>query len=421
MTESSSHRRAERPGPPEHLDRVLYVTTPKSWLALGSLLVMLAAVLVWSMVGEVSTYVRAEGIFLSRGGMVLDAVTSRGGRLNRILPTVGDRVAKDDVVAETFDAEAMERHTGAVAAAQERLQALRTRETEAGEENVLFEQNVAEQRERLEALVRAGRELVENARERLKNTEALAEQGIVSQSAVETRSQALDSAQRSLFDVMRRRDQLEADELLRRSQLNAGVADVKAQYMEAQRRVNELAAVIETWQIRAPVSGRVTEIKAQVGAALPPGQPVLSIETGEDGLDVLIYVSPTDGKRVEAGMPVLVSPNTVRREEYGSMTGTVESLSEFPASPSGMVAVLQNQDLVESFSISGPPYPGRIALTPDRSTASRFAWTSARGAQLEITPGTLASVEIRVASQPPIALAVPWLFGPTPVTRPEPD
>ncbi len=135
---------------------------------------------------------------------------------------------------------------------------------------------------------------------------------------------------------------------------------------------------------------------------------MLSIETGEEGLDVLIYVSPVEGKRVEPGMPVLVSPGTVRREEFGSMTGTVESLSEFPASLSGIMAALQNQELATAFSSGGSPYPGRVALTPDPSTASGFMWTSPRGATVNITPGTLASVEIRVASQPPVTLALPW-------------
>ncbi|WP_419164929.1 NHLP bacteriocin system secretion protein [Candidatus Palauibacter sp.] len=406
---SSGNARTERLGTPEHLDRVLYVTTPRAWLALGALVAILTAAVVWSIVGQLSTYVRAEGIILSRSGMVLDVVSSRGGRLNRIGVATGDRVEVEDVVAETFDPEVMERYTGALAAADERLRALRDREAEAAAENVLFEQNVADQRERLGALQEAAEEMVARARERLRNFRELAERGIVTQTAVENSAQSLDAAQSSLFEVMRRRDQLEADELRRRSQINESITSAQVQHMEAQRQVNELAAVIETWKIRSTVSGRVTEIKTQVGATLGAGQAVLSVESGETGLDVLMYVSPADGKRVEAGMAVLVSPSTVRREEYGAMTGTVESLSEFPASLEGIVAVLQNQDLAASFSSNGPPYPGRVVLDPDGSTASGFAWTSSRGVAVDITPGTLASVEIRVESQPPIALAMPWL------------
>ncbi len=393
---------------PERLDGALTVTTPKTWLALWTLIAALGAVITWSVVGEVATYVRADGIFLSRDGLVLDIVSTSGGTLNRIVPEVGDVLAVGDLVAEVSDAGELERHRSAVAAAGERRQFLRAQEAAAAAENAQYEQNLQEQRERLQALMEAGNEIVASARARLTTLEQLAAEGIVSQADVETGAQTLDGAQRSLFDVMRRQDQLEADELQRRSLQNAAIGDARLQYLEAQRRVNELDVVMDTWRVRATVAGRVTEIKSQLGANLAPGDPVLSIETGEEGLDVLIYVSPTDGKRVAPGMPVLVSPSTARRETFGAMIGAVQSLSEFPASPSGMAAVLQNQDLVEAFSTGGPPYPGRVTLTPNPGSLSGFDWTSRRGEELVVTPGTLASVEIRVANDPPITLALPW-------------
>ena len=91
------------------------------------------------------------------------------------------------------------------------------------------------------------------------------------------------------------------------------------------------------------------------------------------------------------------------------MTGTVEHLSEFPASLDGMVAMLQNPALASSFSRGGTPYPGRIALTLDPSTASGFAWTSLQAADVKVTPGTLAVVEVEVSRRPPVALIVPWV------------
>ena len=409
MTESSSNEAAERLATPEHLDRALYVTTAKAWLALCVLGVMTVAVIVWAVFGEVATYVEAKGIFLSRAGMVFDVASSGGGKLERIVSAVGDEVAAGNLVAEISDAETMERYLSAVALADERKQTLQEREAEAREENALAAQNVAKQRERLEELERTGREMVAKSRERLQSDRELLAQGIVDRMTVDRSEQALDLAQRNLFDALRRRDDLEADALRRRNALKAGVTRAKADLLKAERRVPELAALIETWRIRAPVAGRVTEIKAQVGATLAPGQPVLSIETGGEGLDVLIYVPPVDGKRIEAGMPALVSPATTRHEEFGYIIGTVESLSEFPASLNGMIAVLQNQDLARTFSHGGPPYPGRVELALDPSTASGFAWTSPQAVGVVITPGTLATVEVEIASQPPVALAVPWI------------
>ena len=409
MTESSQNEATERLGTFEHFDRALYVTTAKAWLALCVLVVMTVAVIVWAVFGEISTYVESKGIFLSREGMVFDAASSGGGKVARIVSAVGDKVAVGDLVAEISDAETMERYLSAVALADERKQTLQERETEAREENALAAQNIAKQRERLEELERTGREMVAKTRERLREDRELLAQGIVDRMTIDRSEQMRNLAQRNLFDALRRRDELEADALRRRNALKAGVTRAEEDLLAADRRVTELAALIETWRIRAPVAGRVTEIKAQVGATLAPGQPVLSIETGGEGLDVLIYVLPVDGKRVEAGMSALVSPATVRHEEFGYMIGTVESLSEFPASLNGMIAVLQNQDLARTFSHGGPPYPGRVALALDPSTTSGFAWTSPQAVGVVITPGTLATVEVEVSNQPPVALVVPWI------------
>ncbi len=405
----SRETRDERVQAPEHLDRALYVTTPKAWLALLVLMFIVGAVVAWSFMGTVSTYVQAEGILLSRGGMIVEAASPAGGTVSRILSSVGDTVEKGELVADLFDAETMARYAGAVSLAKERAQILKDREAEAGRENALAAENIARQRARFDRQEQAGRSLVKKLSERLEEDEDLLARGITNRSRVERGEQALDAARRNLFDVLRRRDDMEAAHLRRQNDLRARIDAAKAEHEEARHHANELASLIGTWQVRAPASGRVTEIRAHAGDTLDPGESVLDIQTGQASLDVLFYVSPTDGKRVEAGMPALVSPATVKREEFGSMTGTVESLSEFPASLAGMEALLKNRELALAFSRGGPPYTGRVALTPDPDTASGFAWTSPQASDVDISPGTLATVEVRVASRPPAALVVPWI------------
>ena len=394
---------------PEHLDRALYVTTPKGWLALFTLMAMMGAVVAWAVLGEVATYVQGDGIVMSRGGTVFDAASPEGGKLARIAASLGDPVSAGDVVAEIDNPETKERYATAVALVEERSRTLRDREAEAREEDALLDRNLAQQRANLDMLERTGRELIETASARLRGNLALFEDGLVARTAIEDNEEAVDFARRNLFDVMRRRDDLASEALRRRNDLRIRIDEATAQLRGAQRQVKELGTLIETWRIRAPVSGRVTEIKAQVGAVLQPGESMLGIRTGDEGLDVLIYVSTVDGKRVEPGMPARVSPNTVRHVEYGYMTGVVERISEFPASVDSMAAVLQNEELAESFSSRGTPYAGRIALTPDPSTASGFAWTSARGAEVRITAGTVARVEIEVERQSPITLVIPLI------------
>ena len=188
---------------PQHLDRALYVTTPKAWLGLLMLLAMTAAAVTWAVVGEVASYVRGDGIVLRRGGAVFDAVASHDGKLVRIDPVLGDTVMEGAVIADIYDEATMERLASAVALAEERLQMFHDREAEAQRENALNEQNVAKQRANLGELERTGRALVENAQRRLQSNRELLERGLVDRTVVEASEEEVDVARRNLFDVMR--------------------------------------------------------------------------------------------------------------------------------------------------------------------------------------------------------------------------
>ena len=404
-----ARERRERLGTPEQLDRTVALTKARGWLALVALLGLVSAVIAWSVVGEVTTYVRADGIVVNRGGAVVEVVAGSSGTLSAVHVAPGDTLDAGDPVAETTVAEIVERHAGAKAAARQQRQRVASIEAEAAQESRVVEASLDRQRARLEHLERTGEALVETAEARLVDTEALRARGVVSKTAVEAAARDLDAARQSLFEVMRRRDAQETEEIRRRSATRRRIAEARDVAEDADRRVKELEAGIEVWTIRSPVRGRVIEVKVQAGTTVEAGTPVASVGTGGEGLDVLVYIAPRDGKRVRSGMPALVTPSTVRREAAGAIRATVEERSEFPASLSGMVAVLGNADLARTFSRRGPPYPGRIALVADAESPSGLAWTSLRGAETAITPGTLASVEIEVARVAPIALLVPGL------------
>ena len=398
-----------RLGTPDRLDRALTVTTAKSWLALGAMLAILIAVAVWGVTGELITYVEADGIILSRGGVVADVPSPRAGTLTGVHVEVGDRIEAGAIVAELYDLEVMQRHRDAVATLDDRLRALAEQRQYMGEQLALLETNTAAQRARLDTLRTVGQRLLDDATERLDNTRTLAAEQVVSRAAVEAAQDNVNNARRSLFDVMTRSGEIEDEALGRRAQLQEALLGAEAERDAARRRVDELVAIMEEWRIRSPVAGRVTEVRGQVGSVLTVGESVIGVESGVPGLEVRVFVSPVQGTQIREGMPALVSPSTARPEEFGMMRGTVAELSQFPASLGGIVSLLQNEDLASSFTENGPPYPGRVALLPDSTAVSRVAWTSSRGAMVEITPGTLATVEIQVASQAPVALVLPWI------------
>ena len=399
----------ERPSIPERLDRMLSVTPARGWIALVAILAAATAVGVWSVVGEVATYVEAHGFLLNRGGKVVDAVAAGRGRLSTIAVAVGDDIEKDAVVALMINEENAARHATALALAAERTRALDALEAAIARESRSVQANNVRRRRQLAELEAAALEMLEFARANLENSRRLFDKHVVARVHLESTQQKFNEARRILLDLGREQGDLEADEIRHRNDNAARIREMTRQVEAARHEARELEALVAAEKVLAPVSGRVIEIKVTTGAIVQPGVAVASIRTGTTELEVLLYVPPAEGKRVQAGMPALVSPTTVRREEYGSIKGTVASISPFPASFEGMVAVLQNQSLARSFSEDGPPYAGRIDLLSDPATASGFAWTSPKSVNQRLTAGTLASVEIKTRSQPPITLAIPLL------------
>lgn len=394
---------------PERLDRMLSVTPARGWIALLSILVVATAVGVWSFVGEVATYVEAHGFLLNRGGRVVDAVATGPGRLRTIVVAVGEEVEKDALVARVANEELATRHAGALALVEERTRALDALKAEIAAESRIASENSARRRKQLDELETTALDMLDIARANVENSRELFERRIVSRLRLESTQQEFNQARRGLLDLGRERDTLEANEIRYRNENATRVREMTGRLETAKHQARELEVLVAAERVLAPVSGQVIEIKVASGAIVSPGTAVASIRTGTTELEVLLYVPPAEGKQVEAGMPALVSPAAVRREEFGSIRGTVKSLSSFPVSFEGMVAVLQNRELAQSFFRDGPPYAGRIALVPDPTTASGLAWTSPKAASQTLAPGTLASVEIKTRSQPPITLAIPLL------------
>ena len=393
----------------EALDRTLSVTSARGWIALIAILVVAVAVGVWSVVGEVATYVEARGLLLNRGGKVVDAVAAASGRLSTITVTTGDEIEEDAVVALIVNEELAARYTGALALVEERTRALEALEAAVATESAVVRANNARRRKQLDELEVTALDMLELAREHLDSSRQLFEKRVLSRVSLERTQQEFNQARRVLIDLGRDRDTLEANEIKYENDNATRLRETRSRVEAAKHQARELEALVAAERVLAPVSGQVIEIKVTAGAIVGPGTAVASIRTGPADLEVLLYVPPHAGEQVEPGMAAQVMPATVRREEFGALRGTVESLSSFPTSLEGMVAVLQNESLARSFFQDGPPYAGRIALASDPTTASGFAWTSPKASNQTLSAGTLATVEIKTRSQPPITLAIPLL------------
>ena len=110
------------------------------------------------------------------------------------------------------------------------------------------------------------------------------------------------------------------------------------------------------------------------------GQRLMVIHTGNEELEAILFIPAEEGKQVQAGMAVRVSPTTAKREEYGSLIGTVRTVSPVPMAQSDIAVLIGNTDLAKQLSADKATVIVEVELRKDSSsTGNGYAWTSSRG------------------------------------------
>lgn len=161
-------------------------------------------------------------------------------------------------------------------------------------------------------------------------------------------------------------------------------------------------------EVTSPYTGRVLELKLDNGSLVDRGMTLLNMElTGDDvRLEAVMYVPLADGKKIEEGMAVQLSPSTVRREEYGFMLGRVVSVGSFPSTYEGILRTLGSDDLVQALKVGTAPIEVHIELIP-AATTSGFQWSSPEGPPTSVESGTLGMATIVTGEQRPISYVLP--------------
>jgi hypothetical protein len=162
----------------------------------------------------------------------------------------------------------------------------------------------------------------------------------------------------------------------------------------------------ENHDLVSVVEGIVLEVLVEPGMLLDRGTPVLHLDPLGSQLQAVIYVPVTSGKRIHPGMQVQLSPASVEAEDFGVMRGRVSFVSEYPASRTGMMALLENEFLVQMLS-RGPVLAVEVAPIPDANAPSGFQWSSGRGPAVAITSGTPCTARFILGEQRPFQLLLP--------------
>lgn len=417
MQESS----VDRLTTPEQLDKLMVVTRPITWLGLIGLMGLIVVSIGWSAIARIPVTVAASGILITPSGL-FDVVSGSQGRIAGLEVEPGMVVESGQIIG-TLDQADLEQEVTAARAQLEEAEAQLERlrdffERERDVRTASFEAR----RDALRQSTVYTEERVVGLRERLAFELELVEQDlIIRQRPIDTQIE-INDALASLASMAAEQTQLLIEEetflIENERQVLENEADVALLRLDLESRLDQLG---RQSTLTTPYSGRVLELKVNRGEIVSPGDALFSLlPEDDDGLQdglpsdavplvAYLYAEPAEGKKVQPGLEVMISPSTVGREQYGTLVGRVRSVAEVPSSGDGMLRVLRNERLVAQLSEEAAPIEIIVDLERDSSTASGFRWSSSEGPPETVNTGTLATAEIKIDDVMLLGLALPAL------------
>jgi len=397
---------------PEQLDSLMQVTTPKGWIALIGLLVLILAGLVWGIFGRTAERVSGAGILIKEGGIF--GIESRGGGIiTDVLVNVNDDVKEGQVVVRVSQVEVAQeiKQTETLLAD---LRANRGRSTQLIQRN--RDAELSSLKEECQRLVRSNGALgsqIKFLEGRLKAQTEAADAGLITRDVVQGTAQELENARGALISNQAQEQQFQAREASLRNQAEQGAFTLDQEIARTERQL-EMTKLRHTQgtEVVSPYAGKVVSRLVDAGQEVRPGQAVFYVELTDQPLQAVAFI-PLQGARLRPGLIAQLSPEGISWEEYGYMLGVVVSVMQGPSNPDSMTRMLRNQTLITQFTSAGSVYEVRVRPLRDASTPTGFKWTSREGPPIKIGSGTLLRIQIPVQEKRPIELVIPtvrqWL------------
>ncbi len=201
--------------------------------------------------------------------------------------------------------------------------------------------------------------------------------------------------------------------ILEQQNLEASVGR-KNQIQEVKHNIAQLEKQFEyNKQIKSPYNGCILELTADNSSVLNPKDRLGSIKVDDvsDSISSVAYFPVGDGKKIKSGMKIYITPDTVRRERFGGIVGTVTKVSPFPITKQGAASLVGNAEVVEEMvSKVGSVIAVQAELQLDSSTPTGYKWSSSKGPKnLKISSGTTTIARVTIEKQAPITLILPIL------------
>ena len=397
-------------GDPEALDILPLLPRRIDWIALVMLAAIAVALAAWGLFGTVTRTVSGNGILIAQGGQVVDAQSTGPGQIAALAVHTGSKVEAGTLIATVVAPDREQRLAGAHSLVEARRQSLqRIKETN----QRLHQETIAAanlQRDALESKLAVAHERIGTTTTQFNIQDDLFRRGLTTLQKVNEARDAMNTAKLDEANTMTALADLKA-KLADSARADADrQAQAEDDLSASERSEAELKVELSlSSRVLAPAPGQIVEVKADLGAVVTTGQAIVSIETGQPGLELLAFIPPQSARNVRTGMEVRISPSGTRPEEHGELIGRVLDISGFPVSATGLRSLLQNETMATTLSRDGAPYVARVALTRRDASADGYAWTTQRGETVSLSSGGLATIEVTTSTQRPIGLVLPAL------------
>jgi HlyD family secretion protein len=417
----------ERLASSEQLDQLTQLVSPKHWLGLVTFLALAGIALVWAVIGRLPITVTGRGV-LMHPRKVVELQAPAAGRLAMLTVSVGDTVRKGAALGVVEQADIDQQLQAERVHLQELLAQDDVKNTLQAQQRTIQRQQIAMEREAIHLQRQDLHKRLRDAemkapllKERLDNRRRLETLGLVpraSDERLQAEQMHLDN-QDKIAELTTQLKQLEGQ----LTQLASKDKHAMLQELEASTsRKNQIQALrssialhegqlARTSQIISEYDGRIVELTVNIGQRVTAGLRLGSLAVEDPGsiLVGLTYFPIKAGKKVQPGMQVLIAPDTVERERFGSMLGIITAVSALPVTKEGITHAVGNADVVTTLTAHGPPIEVVAALIPDTSTYSNYRWSSSQGPPLHMTAGTTVQARVVVEQRAPITYLLPFL------------
>lgn len=150
--------------------------------------------------------------------------------------------------------------------------------------------------------------------------------------------------------------------------------------------------------------GTVANIVVNNGDTVTPGNEVVRVTPTSQGSQIVVcYVPLAQAKKLERGMQVNISLDSLDSSSYGNMVARIINIDAYATSLEGMSGVIgANNNLSSIFTQEGAVVAVACELYPDANSSSGYYWSNEKGAQVVVTNGSLVTAKIVTDEVAPI-------------------